>query len=480
MEGEVKKYIITSAQASYFRNKDGDELPYGGRKAKATPNKTFLKGLETYSKKTGAELIIVPIAGKRVTENILHEDLQNRPDIFRGSLKILNKNLQLRDLVVPPQNVDPTTGKKNMVSKYNSSIIFPHTKQRFLPVPVFNANLPRYLYTTGAVTNPNYDIANSRGDNAERNHVFGGLVVEVLNDTFYNLRNIRAMKNGKFVDLGVLYNDEKTPKRIGVDSIVLGDIHWGDHDPKSIEANYEMIDFFKPKRIFLHDFFNGHSVNHHEMNNFLVRGRELSRGRLSLEKELEEDYKELVRLSKFAGKKSEINIVDSNHHLFLPKYINSGAWMNKDLWNAQICAELYAFSQSIKIEENEIDDAAYLLKEGLKKFGPIPKNVNFLRYRDNYRRFGFQLGIHGDKGTSGSRGRNARSRSVTGGGKSISGHSHAMEIFGDTYIVGTSAKLDLPYTLGYGNSTIAANAVLYKNGTVQMIPIIEGNWRVKD
>ena len=473
----IKKYVITSAQASYEKNDDGDKMPYGGGRAKAIPHESFLKALETYTKDSGAELIIVPIAGKRNTENILHEGLQNRPDIFHGTMKQFNKNLQLRDLVVPPQNVDPTTGKMNMVSKYNSSIIFAHSKQRFLPVPVFNADLPRYLYTTGAVTKPNYNLANSRGDTAMRNHIFGALVIEVLDDVFYNIRNIRAMKSGKFADLGKLYNDGKTPKKVGVDALVLGDIHWGDHDIKSIQANYEMIDFFKPERIFIHDFFNGHSINHHEMDNYLIRGREYDRGRLSLERELEEDYKEIVHLSSMAGKKTEINILAANHHAFLPKYLNSGAWTDKDLWNTKICSELYAVARKLNLPENEIDDTAFLFKEGLKKFGPIPSNVHFYRYRDNYRRFGFQLGIHGDKGKSGARGGNAQSRSVTGGGKSISGHSHTMEIFGDTYIVGTSGKLDLPYTMGYGNSTIAANAVLYKIGTVQMIPIIEGRWK---
>ena len=32
------------------------------------------------------------------------------------------------------------------------------------------------------------------------------------------------------------------PKGVGVDTLVLGDLHWGDHDPKAIEANYDYFD----------------------------------------------------------------------------------------------------------------------------------------------------------------------------------------------------------------------------------------------
>ncbi len=478
----IKKYLITSAQASYHVNKDGDELPYGvprGRKwaPKARPHEEFLKGLETYAKENDAELMILPIAGKNTIENILHEDLKDREDIFRGTQFNLNKNLQIRDLVVPPQNVDPTTGKSGFASKYGSSLIFPHSKQRFLPVPIFNSDIPRYLYTTGAVTLPNYNIANHRGDTAARNHVFGALVVEVIDDTFYNLRNIKAMKNGKFMDLGKKYEGDKIPKQEGVDSLVLGDIHWGDHDEKAIKANYEMIEYFKPERIFLHDFFNGHSINHHEKENYLKRTREYQRNRLGLEDEFKIDYQELKRLSQIAGKKSKIYVISANHHDFLPRYINEGAWMNRDLWNAEIGAYLFSKGTGLKSNENKIDDSAFLIKEGLERHGKLPSNIKFLKVNDNLRRHGYQLASHGDKGRNGSRGGSAKSRFVTFGGKSITGHSHTMEIYGDTYIVGTSSKLDLPYTAGYGSASIGANAVLYKSGAVQMIPIIKGRWK---
>ena len=248
---------------------------------------------------------------------------------------------------------------------------------------------------------------------------------------------------------------------------------------KSEKSNYEMIDFFKPKRLFLHDFLNGHSINYHEKDNYLTKVREFKRGRLSLDYELEQCYKELVRMSKFAGRKTKINIVSSNHAYFLTRYINSEAWRKNNLWNADVGSYLFNKGINLSLSEKEIDDSSYLFEEGLKRHGKIPSNIVFLRLKDNLRRFGYQLASHGHKGAHGSRGGSAKAREITGGGKSITGHSHCMEIFGDTYIVGTSTQLDLPYTMGGGSAWIAANAVLYTNGLVQMIPVIDGHWRLQ-
>jgi len=476
-----KKYIITSAQACYYKNKDGDELPWGVKKGsrwapKARPHENFLKGLETLAAETGAELMIVPVAGKNAREDILHKDLAKRDDIFEGSVLRLNKNLEVRDIVVPPQNVDPAAGKKEMVSLYNASLIFPHTKQRIAPVAVFNADLPRYLYTPGAVTLPNYNVANHRGDTAERQHVFGALAVEVLDEVYYNITNLRALKNGRFAINGKGYNGDSAPKEMDVDFMVLGDFHWGNEDAISMRATFEQLDRYKPKRVFIHDGIDGHSVNRHEKDSTLKRVREFKKGRLSLEKEFEYAYKKTLELSDFVGKNTEIYFVASNHHEFIPLYINGGRWMSDDIWNADIASYLYSRAIALDIPEKEIDDASYLIEEGIKRFGELPHNVHFLRLKDNLRRYGFQLASHGHKGSGGARGGNAKSRSVTGGGKSVSAHSHTMEVFGDTYIAGTNSILDQPYTFGQGTASIAANAVGYSNGTVQMLPMIEGRW----
>ena len=113
---------------------------------------------------------------------------------------------------------------------------------------------------------------------------------------------------------------------------------------------------------------------------------------------------------------------------------------------------------------------------GLAMIGRIPKNVRFLDYDDDYKIRGVQLGSHGDKGMSGGRS-SMRSREYAHG-TSITGHSHTPEILRNTYIVGTSTFLRLPYTKGSASSWMNTNAILYDNGSVQLLNIIDGQWTI--
>ena len=56
-EFKTKRYVITSAQAAYCMNQDGDFEPYGGGTAKALPHVNFLQGLETFAKEIGAFIV---------------------------------------------------------------------------------------------------------------------------------------------------------------------------------------------------------------------------------------------------------------------------------------------------------------------------------------------------------------------------------------------------------------------------------------
>ena len=226
-----------------------------------------------------------------------------------------------------------------------------------------------------------------------------------------------------------------------------------------------MIDYFKPKRLFIHDLVNGHSVNPHEKNNLLKRTMDYEDGRLSIEEEFKVVHKELNRLAK-RMKQGEVNIVYSNHPFFIDRYLESGQFL-KEPWNAKIAIKL----------ANAMLEGKNPVEYGIKMMGDVPSNVNFLNLRDDYKVWGWQLGSHGHKGISGAGG-SVRSREI-GFGKSITGHTHAPEILRNTYIVGTSTRLDLPYTDGGMSRWLAANAVLYESGIVQLLPIINGKWKMK-
>jgi hypothetical protein len=466
-ESDHKTYIITGAQASYTPKLDKEgHTSYVQKGDVARAHEVLLQGLECCCKDYNGELIILKMSGKDAQETIMHESLIERPEIYHGNRR-LNSNIQISDIVVPPQNVDPSSGRTRF-AQHENTLVYAHSKQRFKAIPASNCKLPKLLITTGAVTLPNYNISNHRGDVAFRDHTYGAVIVEVIDNAFYNVRHVRAQKDGKFVDLGRKYEGNKKPTHAKADSLVLGDLHVGDLDEITMRANYEMIEFFKPKNLILHDLFNGHSVNPHEKDNLITRVSDWKDGRLSLEKELIDCNALLKSLSTAVGKNGMVYVVTSNHDYFLHRYLERGEFLSKEPWNAEIALKLASGMVQ------GLDPIA----TGIEMMGRLPSNVDFLDLKSDFKRWGYQLASHGHLGNSGARKSSANSRE-TAHGKSITGHSHSPEVLRDTYIVGTSTRLDLPYTKGSASSWMAANAVLYEGGLVQLIPIINGKWKMK-
>lgn len=452
-------YVISSIQAV---QSDKHAEKYGRDRTKGAPNTNLIAGLENYCKIKNSELIFFSMQGMDVSEREIHHDFWERDDVHEPYSIRLNDKIMISDILVPPQNVDPATSRDRFV-QLEGSLIYAHSKQRLKAVPKSNSKLPRLLMTTGSVTLPNYHEWNNRGDVAKREHTYGAVVVEIINRKLYNVRHLTAQKDGKFIDMAMKYDGNKKPTKANVEALVLGDIHVGDTDPQTRNANYEMIDFFKPKRLFLHDFFNGHSVNPHERENLVTRAQNFSEGRLDLEKELKDCHREICELAKAMGKK-EINVVDSNHHFFMERYLEGGKFLEEP-WNTKL---------AFKLGEVMID-GENPVEAGIKMMGKVPGNVNFLPLEHDYKVWGWQLASHGHKGLSGARG-SIRSREISHG-KSITGHTHSPEILRNTVVVGTSTKLDLDYIKGSASSWMAANAVLYEGGLVQLLPIVLGRWK---
>jgi len=468
VSGQVaEKYIITAAQASYWPKTDRNgDIQAIQRGPVAKLHQELWGGLETYAARNDAEIIVLPLPGKDLRETMYHDSVLAVTNPAEQGPRKLNRNIAISDMKVPPQNIDPTTGRMRF-AQHDRTLVFPHTKQRFKAIPSSNSELPKLLITTGAITTPNYHETNSRGDVARRDHIYGAVMVEVIDDVYYNVRHLRAQKNGKFVDLGEVYHGARAPKRARTDSLVLGDLHIGDTDPKAYHAAIEQIAYLKPRNVFLHDVFNGHSINPHEKRKMMRRAGEWKKGRMSLEEELKDVSKVLKELGRAAGR-SNVYVVRSNHDEFLDRYLDSGDWV-KEPWNTEIALELGAAQAR---GENT-------LEYGVQRMGGIPKNIRFLELTDDVKHWGYQLASHGHKGNSGARYASANSRETAHGGKSITGHSHTPEVLRDTYVVGTMTDLVLPYTEGGASSWMHANAALYDGGLVQMLPVINGKWKAE-
>jgi hypothetical protein len=441
-----KNYIVTSAQYD------------------AGVHDRFLDGLKRLSDERDAELIVLPMEGKSRSEEDLDESLFESGATIEYRKRHLNSNIQINSFRVAPQQIDPTTGLARFAQS-DVTTIFAGTKQRMRCIPNSNEKLTRVLMTTGAVTHPRYRD-NRLGKIAELDHRYGALLVEVEDKNLYHYRNIQATNKGDFVDLGVRYQGSEDLGTSRLEAMIVGDTHFGDTDPQVRAAVYEMIEQLRPRRVFLHDFFNGHSVSHHTEENLRERWLDFRDGRLDLERELIGCANELRQLSQLAPD-AEFVVVGANHNEFLDRYLSDAKRFGKDYANIDIACKI--MPRYLR-EGNAFKVGIETVSEG-----DLPKNITFLNRDKDYKVLGWQLGSHGDKGPNGAKTFSVRSKE-NAYGKSITGHTHTPEIFRNTYSVGTSTLLKLRYNVG-PSSWMHTHALLYDTGKVQLINVIDGKWR---
>jgi len=449
-----KRFIITSAQAC------------------VKPHPHFMKSLETYADENDAEMIVLPMIGQSASEDTYMVDDSLTEHLESGTRKF-NSNVQVEQFNIRPYQIDPLTGL-NRFAQRGTSLIFASPKQRLKPIAHSNKKLPKVLMTTGACTKPNYatgrDVSAERrrlGNIAKRDHVFGAVVVEVENDEFYHFRHVRADKSGKFVDLGWKYDGEEVTEA-NLEAMVCGDWHVGMTDEEVRKETMKMIEEYAPRRLVLHDFFNGASVSHHVLRSPYTQKliQIVDKGLHRLDYELELCYDTLSELSEIMEGR-EIYLAHSNHHEFLTRYLEEGRFI-EDLPNVRIASRLLT----------HLTDADYNdpVEAGIKMKGKLPRSVKFLKADEDLKVRGYQLGAHGHRGASGGRG--SMNSKENDWGKSVSGHVHQAQIMRDTYTVGTMLPANMYYCRGYPSNWTHTHGMLWDTGTVQLVNIIEGRHKL--
>lgn len=427
----------------------------------------FYASIKTYCKENNAKLLILmssdpahtksrewgTIASKLKDETIVLEDTKLNSNVFLSTIKLSAKH------------IDPTTGL-GRIGQRNGTFIYASPKQRLKAVPTSNKELPHFMMTTGAITAPNYTselyMSQRTAYIAEHDHVLGAVVVEIKDDEIYHFRQIQADSKGAFFDLGTKYTSTATtPSR--PEAFVLGDWHAGSTDPKAREAWFAVSKETRPKRIILHDAFDGVSINHHEQHYKLLKAKRAEKGQLSLEEEL----KILARdLDDIAAITDEVVIVKSNHDQFLERYLQEARYV-QDPHNHRVALTLAI----------EVLDGKDPLKSAISRFvkAETAKKLTWLSIDDDYTVEGIQCGAHGHLGANGARGSLQSMESSYG--NSVSGHSHTPEILRGAWCVGTSSYLKLEYNKG-SSSWLHSSCLVYQGGARQLINAIDGEWHV--
>lgn len=436
-----KKYVVTSVQ-------------YNGK-----ANEQFFKGLEKYCEEKNAELLINPIRGANIEEDELDPLFENYK-IINGDMR-LNRKIGIKKFDIRPNQINPLTGLERFVQDDTTAIIA-SPKIAMKVVANSKRKIPKILMTTGAATFPNYPDKHRINYIARRDHSYGAVVVETINSNRYHFRSLNSLKNGVFYDLCEKFNGSNAPEFERPPVLVLGDWHSGDTDPSVREETYKMLEKYEPKRIFVHDVFNGHSINHWNRGKIIDLYK--NKHRLNLQEEIELVAHDLEEMAK-RSPNSQIFVVKSNHDERLYNYLNQ----------AEYARETHPYNLEIALElALEVLNGNDPLEAGVRKYAKNLKNVKFLGLDEDYKILGWQLANHGHLGSNGGKG--SKWAIEKANGKSITMHSHTPEAFRNMYKGGTSTLMDLDYNKGY-SGWMNTHVFLYGNGKPQLVNIIDGEHR---
>jgi len=445
----------------------------------------FLRNLESYAKFIDAEICI--IAGRYKNPTSVFSDKhcdtwhsRTLPYLYANRENLHKHLVIVGDVKVSPTAVTPMTGMRGFSGV--ESCIFGHPKAQMETVPVLEGMPPKIMLTTGACTLPNYTDSKS-GKKGEFHHTFGAVIVEIKDKKIFFVRQITATDDGNFFDLyykvnleGGIKNVSAVPglkfssnKYLGeskvsrikeIDAAILGDIHFGEHDPIVIDNTLNVLfKKIKPKKVVLHDIFNGHSISHHDIKDPFAQYKKEIEGKNDVDKEISEMIDGLKPFTKY-----KTIIARSNHDDFIDRWLVNANW-KKD-GSIKNAPAYMRFSSMILEGKAPKGIIPTIVEEAYPDFITLGRN-------DSYRIHDWEVGQHGDVGASGSRGSINQFRTLNT--KMIIGHSHSPSRKDGVIQVGTSTHLRVGYNVG-PSSWLQSHAIIHENGKAQLVNFIDGEF----
>lgn len=428
--------------------------------------KPALRALEMAAAECNGKILVVPIRYKNPTREGEQEDEwwapEIRPYLLENEVRP-HPLLSLMTTKAAATAANPLPTRVNGRTK-DRSAIFGHPQLSMRTVATPHNHLPKILYSSGAITEKAYSDTLA-GDMADFHHSVAAVKVEVRGNRFH-LREI-VWDGKRFIDLNRSYTPKGVVDAPHAEALVMGDIHVGLEDPNVMKATFAeggIIPTLRPKRVVIHDVFDGRSINPHERGRALL---EAVRADSRVSHEIESvalwlyDYfcDSAVR---------EVLIAYSNHHEFLRRWLDHGRPSPAD-------AELFHWLSYKMLNEyrrnGEFPDPLEVALTSASV--DIPEQIRFLGINESYRVGDCELGQHGHLGPDGARGGLNLSRMGTRG---ISAHTHSPKIFQGWHWAGLSAV----YSHGYNNgpsSWMQAHVALLGNYLRQMIFIVGDRWR---
>lgn len=421
-------------------------------------DRNLWKNMKAYADHTNAEIIVLP-----GTYSISDSQYEKLPEVWAKEInpylfareEKLHKYLSIiSDAHVLPTAERPLRGFEGVTGE-DSSIVG-HPRQHIESVATLPNSTDKFLMTTGAITVPNYRKARV-GKKAKFNHVMGFLVIEIIDEDNFIPRHVSTTPDGNFIDLMFLVENGKVTRELDVEAFAM-EVHLQLEDKEVLKSVYEFSKYLSPKRLVLHDLFNGTSVNPHIKSDFIEKvvrsedGQDCVLSEINYMLDFLEDWKTV----------GEIHVIPSNHNDWLDRWVRNGSG-STDVKNIRIFNELQNILIDKKAEKGLI---AWAIDDEFEGDGVITYGRN-----DSFKICGIEMNNHGDLGASGAKGTPETFRKLNT--KIVSGDKHFLYTLDGACGIGIVAKKDHGYNKGLGKWVQSIGLVnrhgkfqhaIYKNG----------------
>ncbi|AUG85022.1 DNA transfer protein [Vibrio phage Ceto] len=463
--------------AGSLQGRDYENLDDGLYIITAAQNNTkphpVLNTLLSMAKSLDAEFGIMPI---KYTTTL--QGLERKKPSFHADVK---KHLL--------DNVDTWLGGEGNVLLANSAQILPTAKQPINAAEKLNTGesmtivasprrqtktLPRqkngahrWVYTTSVCTLKHYTDSRA-GAEAEAEHCFGGILIQVTNG-MVNHRRLVADENGVIVDNGSVYFPDGTIKAYNdvFDNqpvIVLGDLHCEKMCDDSFQRATDWAFANNPRLIVVHDALDFMSRNHHNREDWTFLYQMQDRAVI-------EDLTDVINHLNALADIAPVFIVESNHDLALDSWLRDNKFdVRKDPKNARtyhalMLAYIEAMDNGTFDDLAKMDLAFAALADKLPELNP---NIEFGKLDNQKLAYGYDISMHGHVGTGGARGSAVSFKKMRI--KTITAHTHSPFEDNNNIVVGVTGSMEMGYNKG-GTTWDRANAIVYPNSTCQLIPM---------
>lgn len=475
-KGKISRYLLTAAQNNTW------------------VHNAFLENLKAYAKQYDARLMVSRMTyNKTAFNNVYYAKPGRKPTASdhgeawydsritpfvcddpeqHGSCKwqLAPDLFWCTEANILPTSPNPLSGRHTYAGM--ASAIFPHTRAVMDSCARLKGQKPRFVYTTGAVTQLNY-IQRNEGQKAEFHHVYGAMIVEVNSDGDWWARQINADSAGMFYDCPggqvIKVTKGKVTRVKGKNHVAgmnWGDVHASEIDPEVSDVNWApegAMDCLRPRAQFMNDLFSMRSQNHHERNQFGTRYKRW----LNKENVVEEEINQTRDLLHKAHRPwCKTVVVNSNHDRHGEKWLDEADYKS-DFPNVEFFLRAQLARVMAMKDGGRLDVDWYFLEWAIRRAEHPP--LTFLGMDDSYiigpRNHPVECGLHGDKGPNGARG--STRNLATLGMRSNKGHDHTATIFEGTWSAGTCGD-NMAYNHGPTKWSYS-HIVTYLNGKRAML-----------